>query len=118
MPWTIETADEGRVLKITYTGTFSADDARVATNEILTAMLERKITRVMLDCVEAHMEVPIVNIYQLPDIYEARGIPRRTRAAVLLPKDKHHLELYAFYEDVCVNRGYFVKLFEDSAAAW
>lgn len=35
-----------------------------------------------------------------------------------MPKDAYRREVYQFYEDVCRNRGYFVRLFEDEAEAW
>ena len=118
MPWTLEFSDEDKTVKVVYEGTLAADELRAATHEILAAMLERKTTRALLDCYAAHMDVPVINVYQLPDLYESRGITRHTRAAVVLPKDKYRLDIYEFYEDVCRNRGYNVKLFEDRAAAW
>jgi hypothetical protein len=118
MPWTLEFTDEGKTVKVAYRGAFSPDELRAATHEILAAMLERKTTRALLDCYEAHMDVPVINVYQLPDLYESRGITRHTRAAVILPKDKYRLDIYEFYEDVCRNRGYNVKLFEDRETAW
>jgi hypothetical protein len=118
MPWTHQISDDGKTLKVKYEGTFVAGELRQATEDILSIMLEKKIMRVLLDCYDAHFDVPIIGVYQLPDLYEARGIPRKTRAAVILPKDHYRQELYEFYEDVCSNRGYFVKLFEDAAEAW
>ena len=119
MPWTMTESDEGRILHVVYQGTLSAPEMRPATQLILSRMLERKITRVLLDCADAHMEVPAVDVYQLPDVYNERGISRsQVRAAVLLPRDGYKLDIYEFYEDVCRNRGYFVKLFKVEAEAW
>ncbi len=118
MPWSMEATDDGRILKVTYVGSFGADELRDITREILTTMVEKKIGRALLDCGEARFDVPVLNVYQLPDLYTSQGLTRsEARAAVVLPKDGYKRELYDFYEDVCRNRGYFVKLFDDSAAA-
>jgi hypothetical protein len=119
MPWRLEVRDEGRILEVVYEGTLPGPELRPATHRILSVMLEQKIDRVLLDCGDAHMEVPAMDVYDLPDVYTDRGISRRqVRAAVVLPKDGYKRELYEFYEDVCRNRGYFVKLFETAETAW
>ncbi|HEY4126977.1 MAG TPA: hypothetical protein VGN70_02925 [Gammaproteobacteria bacterium] len=119
MSWTMAERDEGRILQVVYQGTLATLELRNATHEVLGVMLAKNISRVLLDCAEAHMEVPAVDVYQLPDVYSERGISRsQVRAAVVLPKDGYKRDLYEFYEDVCRNRGYFVKLFETEADAW
>ncbi len=119
MPWRLDTRDQDRIIEVVYEGTLAAPELRSATHRILSLMLEKKIDRVLLDCGDAHMEVPAVDVYDLPDVYSDRGISRQqVRAAVVIPKDGYKRELYEFYEDVCRNRGYFVKLFESRDAAW
>lgn len=118
MPWTIEPTEDGRILKVTYDGAFGSDELGVITDRILAEMVGRKIGRVLLDCADAHFDVPVLNVYKLPDRYDSRGIERsEVRAAVVKPRDGYRAELFEFYEDVCRNRGYFVKLFADAAAA-
>lgn len=119
MPWRLDTRDAGKVLEVVYEGTQQGPELRAATHRILTVMLEQKIDRVVLDCSDARMEAPAVDVYDLPDVYNDRGISRQqVRAAVVLPKDGYKRELYEFYEDVCRNRGYFVKLFGTKDEAW
>ena len=121
MPWSMEATDDGRILKVTYTGAFGADELRDITRRVLAAMVEKRIARALLDCGEARFDVPVLNVYQLPELYTSRGLARsETRAAVVLPKDGYKKELYEFYEDVCRNRGYFVKLFDarEPALEW
>ena len=118
MPCTIDFNEKTKLLEVTYDGEFGPDELRSTTHEILTEMLERKAMRVLLDCSRAHFDTPAVNVYQLPDLYDARGVVRHeTRAAVVKPKDGYRKEIFEFYEDVCRNRGFFVKLFDDVAAA-
>jgi len=118
MPCTIGFNEKDKILEVVYQGDFGADELRASTQEILTAMLERKSMRVLLDCAAAHFNIPAVNVYQLPDVYDSRGVTRHdARAAVVTPKDGYHREIFDFYEDVCRNRGFFVKLFGDAGAA-
>ncbi len=119
MPWSMEQTDDGRILKVTYSGAFGADELGGITERILHTMVEHKVGRVLLDCGEARFDVPVLNVYKLPDRYDSHGIMRgEVRAAVVKPKDGYRAELFEFYEDVCRNRGYFVKLFETRDAAW
>jgi|SRR5579859_3954310 len=118
MPCTIGFNERDKILEVVYQGEFGADELRTSTHEILTAMLERKTMRVLLDCAQAHFNIPAANVFQLPDLYDSRGVARHdARAAVVKPKDGYHQELFEFYEDVCRNRGFFVSLFDDAVAA-
>ena len=120
MPWKMEIKDGGLLLEVTYQGSFEAAALRDATVEIVDLLIEKDIQRLILDCHDAHFNVPTVAVYQLPELYHAKGLSRQVRAAVVKPHDGYHVELFEFYEDVCRNRGYFVMLFDDvvSARAW
>jgi hypothetical protein len=120
MPCTIGFNEQDKILEVVYQGEMAGPELRVSTHDILTALAERKADRVLLDCSEAHFDVPALSVYQLPDVYESRGLSRQARAAVLMPRDGYRKDLFEFYEDVCTNRGYFVKLFTDvpAARAW
>ncbi len=117
MPWTLETKDGGQLLEVVYDGTFDALQLRDATLEIVDALLAKGIQRLLLDCHQAHFNVPTVAVYQLPELYDAKGLSRQVRAAVVRPHDGYHVEIFEFYEDVCRNRGYFVMLFDDAESA-
>ena|SRR5690242_9685600 len=117
MPLKLEIGDAGQLLVVTYRGRFEAAELRETTVQIIDALLEKGMLRLVLDCHDAHFDAPTVAVYQLPELYDAKGVSRQVRAAVVKPHDGYHLELFEFYEDVCRNRGYFVKLFDDAAAA-
>lgn len=120
MPLSLASTDDGRLLTATFQGDFEAAELRAATLAIVDTLIARGTLRLLLDCYDAHFNVPTVNVYQLPELYSARGLSRQVRAAVILPKDGYHQELFTFYEDVCRNRGYFVQLFphKDGGLAW
>lgn len=120
MPCTIGFDEKTKILEVTYHGELGPDDLYSTTHDILTAMLEHKALRVLFDCSHAHFDAPSLDVYQLPDLCEAHGVARQAREAVVKPRDGYHKELFEFYEDVCCNRGFFVKLFDDAvtARAW
>jgi hypothetical protein len=117
MPWKLETKDGGLLLEVTYQGDFEAAELRDATVEIVDLLIAKDIQRLLLDCHDAHFNVPTIAVYQLPELYDAKGLSRQVRAAVVKPHDGYHVELFEFYEDVCRNRGYFAMLFGDAAEA-
>lgn len=117
MPWKHEIKDGGSLLEVTYQGIFGAEELRATTIEIVDLLIAKDIQRLVLDCHQAHFNVPTIAVYQLPELYDAKGLSRQVRAAVVKPQDGYHLEIFEFYEDVCRNRGYFVMLFDDAAKA-
>jgi hypothetical protein len=117
MPWKQEIKDGGLLLEVTYQGTFEAEELRASTIEIVDLLITKDIQRLILDCHQAHFNVPTIAVYQLPELYAAKGLSRQVRAAVVKPHDGYHLEIFEFYEDVCRNRGYFVMLFDDADQA-
>jgi hypothetical protein len=117
MRWTIESKDDDQLLEVAYQGAFGAEDLRAATVEIVDVLLKKGMLRLLLDCHDAHFNVPTVAVYQLPELYDAKGLSRQVRAAVVRPQDGYHVEIFEFYEDVCRNRGYFVMLFDDADTA-
>jgi len=58
-----------------------------------------------------------VDIYKLPDLFEAMGLPRQTKIAIVLPADPENMHKYTFFDDVATNRGYQVKLHWDTTNA-
>jgi hypothetical protein len=118
MAWSMGYTDANRLLVMTYRDAVSFEELVEANRQALVRIMEQQITKVMVDCSACRAEMPIVDIYKLPDMYAASGVTHQMRVAMILPKDSHRLDIYEFYEDICRNRGYFVKLFEAAEAAW
>jgi len=118
MPWSMEFTDEGRILKVLIQGHMSGPEVSEMTRESVAAAAKTQVTRIVLDCADAKIDVPILDVYKLPDLYSARGVSRQVHAAVIMPREGYRRDIYEFYEDVCRNRGYFVRLFEQEEDAW
>ena len=118
MPWTTRHAEDNQVLVMGYHGTITSEELEAANYHAMGQLMARKIDKVMVDCSSARAEMPILDVYKLPDLYMAEDMSRMVRVAMILPKDGYKREVYEFYEDVCRNRGFQVRLFDDGDAAW
>ena len=118
MAWSMRFKDEGRILEILIRGHMSPAEVAEMVRETIGTVATQQLDRVLIDCGDARISVPTLDIYKLPDQYAASGVPRQLRIALIPPRDGYKRKSYEFYEDVCRNRGYFVKLFEQEAEAW
>jgi hypothetical protein len=118
MPWTTRHAEANQVLVVGYHGKITAEELEEANQHAMGQLMERKVDKVMVDCSAARAEMPILDVYKLPDLYVAEDMSRMIRVALILPMDGYRREVYEFYEDVCRNRGFQVRLFDDGDTAW
>src|SRR5690242_8188869 len=118
MPWTMQHVEGSQILVIGYQGKITAEELLEANQKAMGHLVGRTINKVLVDCSTARADMPILDVYKLPDLYVAGDMSRMIRVAMVLPKDGYKREIYEFYEAVCRNRGYQVQLFDDTDAAW
>lgn len=53
----------------------------------------------------------ILDIYALPEFYEQAEFMRTTKSALVVQEDVFIMDELKFYENVCINRGYNIKIF-------
>ena len=111
MGWKVDPLDAEGFLYVSADGAIGTDDVRGQVDQGITFILEHRLPGAMVDYSKVVLEMPIVDIYQLPDWFEARSLPRETRIAVVLPADPANMHKYTFFDDVANNRGYQVRLF-------
>lgn len=70
-----------------------------------------------VDFSHAVLEMPISDIFKLPDWFEARNLPQATHIAVVLPADSTNMYKYIFFDEITSKRGYQVRLFWESSSA-
>jgi hypothetical protein len=118
MPWTMQHVDGSQILVMGYQGKITAEELMEANQQAMGQLVGRNINKVLVDCSTARADMPILDVYKLPDLYVAEDMSRMIRVAMILPKDGYKREIYEFYEDVCRNRGFQVRVFDDGDAAW
>jgi hypothetical protein len=120
MPWTVEYVPERDRVLVTASGEIRDEDARAQTAQALDLLKHNQVSAVLVDYSDALSEVSLPNLYGQPDYYSQTGAPWHVSMAVVLPRTRYRLESYQFFELVCQNAGYNVKLFEtkDAAEDW
>ena len=62
---------------------------------------------------EAINKATIFEIFYLPALYDKLGANRVNKLGIIVPTSADENENYEFYETLCVNRRWNVKLFSD-----
>ena len=112
MPWKVEFAPEKDAVIVTSSGEIRNEDAKAQVEEITRLLKQNQVSVVLVDYSNALSEVSLPSLYGLPDYYSQLGAPWNTRIAVVLPRSRYRLESYQFFELVCKNAGYNVRLFD------
>jgi hypothetical protein len=87
------------------------EDLRLHEVRCMDLAQERNTTLFLTDATRATLKVSVVDLYDLPGLYEKYGLERPVRIAVLEPTSEAGKGLVDFYETVCVNRGWHSKVF-------
>ena len=117
MPWRVEFARETGEVMVTGSGEIRDEDARAQVEKIIPLLKQSHAGSVLVNYSDALSEVSLSSLYGLPDYASELGAPWHIRVAVVLPRTRYRLESYQFFELVCQNAGYNVKLFETKEAA-
>jgi hypothetical protein len=120
MPWTVEYEPERALIVVTGSGNMSDEDATAQTTEAICFLKQNHSNAILVDYSGAVSEVSLPSLYWLPDYCSELGAPWNIRVAVLLPRTPYRLESFQFFQLVCKNAGYNVRLFEakEAAEAW
>ena len=117
MPWRVDHDLELGIVHATYSGRVTAAEFKAGTLETIARMAEHRINLLLIDDSELEIAVSTSEIFQMPDFYEKAHAHRSSRWALVHPPDPEALKHFRFYENVCRNRGWPVKLFSDRQAA-
>jgi hypothetical protein len=115
MTFNVESKQKEGYVLVEHSGILRPDDIPAATLEAMDATAANKLDRVFVDL------TGVTNTLSTLDLFSAHaalpqhaGLPR-PRGAILVRKDQHTDG--RFIEDVMVNRGLPVKVFDDREAA-
>lgn len=120
MPWTVSFWPERLVVETVYSGVLSPEDLESAIDESLTAAREHRVARFLADCSGLQGGHSILDLYGMATMLEAKGVPPGVREAVILPQLNAPADDVRFWETVCQNRGYAVRVFSrrEDALDW
>jgi len=120
MSWKIEHQAAENIVRVTAVGVVTTEDAFAQTTEGVQLIVNMKASGVLADYSGAILEMPVTDIYKLPDMFDAGGLPHWTKIAIVLPADPPNMHKYTFFDDTATNRGFQVKLYweHSQALAW
>lgn len=118
MAWSSKYIAELGIVETIYRGPTTRSDIKEATTASISAARQAGTTRGLVDATDILFAASLVDLYDLPaSQFECEQLDRRSRIAVLLPKDAKAREAAHFYQAACLNRGWNAKAFADREAA-
>jgi len=111
MPWRVQYSETQDIVEVVYWGETSASDVRDAAVEAITLAKEHEATFGLVDCLEQTRTGSVLDLYELPALYDHEGLSRTIRMALVEPRDPKVRDLAMFYETVCKNRGWQIQTF-------
>ena len=117
MPWEVRHNSSLRAVEVVLIGAVTGEGLIECTSQAIALLKDTGLRRVLLDTSEQQQTGSMVELLDLPSQYEAGGVDRRVRVAMVMPTSGDLQELARFYETVCVNRGWTVHNFETREAA-
>lgn len=120
MSWKIKIIENPGYIKLQYSGLVTKDELVEAFFSTAGILRGGNILKVLADCTSMTGGHSVTDLYGLIDLFEAAGMPRNIKEAIILPELKDTLENVRFYETACLNRGYNVKICRehDEAVKW
>jgi hypothetical protein len=120
VPWKVELDSERGFVHSVYSGAVTREEVWAGTTETLRITAGQGPQKFFTEWVDATSDLSTMDIFVIPDQWEAAGIDRRSMLALVVDRDGGYWEDAAFYENACRNRGWQVRVFSDrtEAIAW
>jgi hypothetical protein len=117
MAWKVEWNQEKGFIHTVYSGVVTKQDLLDSMAETLILIEGKGPQKFFTEWISAFPKLSTTEIFAIPGEWEAAGIDKRSVLAVVVQKDIKSQEDAKFYENVCQNRGWCVRVFDDSNAA-
>ena len=120
MPYTVEYQENKGIVMIENSGKFSKEEFVKQAQETLEICRMNNCQHVLSDCTSMLSDINTTEIFYFPGLYRNLNTPRSYKLAILLAEDSATNEDISFYENVCKNRGYNVRIFKakNEALKW
>ena len=119
MSYKISYDPESKIVCCQHAGRITKDGLRTRSIKTIELAKANSANLYLIDVVDLEGGVSTVGLYDLPAVYEKAGVDRRVVCAAILynAKDKALANDVHFYETVCINNGWKVKMFSDRQEA-
>jgi len=117
MPWTVDyNADRG-LITVANVGKMSREEYHDEITRCKELSDKHNVKRFLVDDLQLEPSLKLMEIYDFPDLFAKLGVDHTSRIAVLAQPSESKKHKFDFYETICQNRGFTVKLFSDNDAA-
>ena len=106
-----------KIIEIRNSGEITNEDMITETQEVIKLQHEKNIVLILTEFVSVKVDASLSDVFQFPEMYEQMGMDRKTRIAVLVSEIEVNNEELDFYETICINRGWTIKIFIDKKEA-
>jgi hypothetical protein len=117
MSYTVKYNPELSVIESVLADNVTAEDLHMHEVQCIALAKETNSTGFLSDATQATLKVSLLALLDLPEIYQVHGLRRPVRIAVLPPTSEGEESLVDFYETVCFNRGWTVRIFGERQEA-
>jgi hypothetical protein len=118
MSWNVEYDSELGIVSGRYVGHVTNDDFREATAKAIALGRANNTNRFLIDDSQYEGGATVFGLYELPNLHEELEADRKSRGALILPSSGSSAEKDArFYETVCQNRGWLIRVFSERQEA-
>ncbi len=120
MPYKINYLEKEEIVEVVSFGNLTIVDFMNQGKEAIELALEKKTNLFFADDTDVVGPIDISVIISIPGFWDRFGAPRTNRLAVLISKDETLHKDFIFFETVCLNRAWNVRLFEkkEDAHEW
>ena len=112
MSYEIKFIKENGIIEIKNKYDISYEKMISQTQEVIKLQHEKNTSLILTDfsSVKVNVDVNLSDIFQFPELYEQMGMDRKSRIAVLVSEMEVKTEELDFYETVCLNRGWNIRI--------
>lgn len=120
MQYTISYLKDKGIVIVDHTGTLKYKDFMKQSFQALELGRTKKASLFLLDYRNLILQLTISEIFGIPELYEKIGASRAIKIAILMPDGETNIEDFKFYETVCQNRSWQVRVFthKDAEMEW
>lgn len=108
------------IVRLIVSGPLALADYRRLTEEALQLARSKNVELFLVDDQQTKNRASTLELFSLPAMYEELGVPRSSKVAIVVAQDTRFEPDLRFFETVCVNRGWNVRVFtaERQAIEW
>jgi len=120
MPYKINLLEDKGIVFIENRGDLTYEELVEQSKDAISIIHEKNIYLILTDFSNVGVDAKITDIYQFPEIYEQFGLTKMSKIAVLVSAKEVSTEQLTFYENICINRGWQIKIFlkKELALEW